>query len=104
MTSVSSPDFCRIDEPLCKDENAFLTFEAIRNIHKQMDDDANGNVDVVETDGVSNNLKSPLTKLYKTEVLLNSNNINSALCIGEVKKYWYKGLSCVFYLTDTVSN
>lgn len=52
-----------------------------------MDDDANGNVDVVETDGVSNNLKSPLTKLYKTEVLLNSNNINSALCIGKVKKY-----------------
>ncbi|XP_035766127.1 stromal interaction molecule 1a isoform X1 [Neolamprologus brichardi] len=45
------PDFCRIDEPLCKDENAFLTFEAIRNIHKQMDDDANGNVDVLETDG-----------------------------------------------------
>ncbi|CAI5693130.1 unnamed protein product [Oreochromis niloticus] len=44
-------DFCRIDEPLCKDENAFLTYEAIRNIHKQMDDDANGNVDVVETDG-----------------------------------------------------
>uniref|UniRef100_A0A3Q0SP66 Stromal interaction molecule 1a n=1 Tax=Amphilophus citrinellus TaxID=61819 RepID=A0A3Q0SP66_AMPCI len=42
---------CRIDEPLCKDENAILSFEAIRNIHKQMDDDANGNVDVVETDG-----------------------------------------------------
>ncbi|XP_028274728.1 stromal interaction molecule 1a isoform X2 [Parambassis ranga] len=44
-------DFCRIDEPLCKDENAILSFEAIRSIHKQMDDDANGNVDVVETDG-----------------------------------------------------
>ncbi|KAM4742458.1 stromal interaction molecule 1a isoform 2-T2 [Anableps anableps] len=44
-------DFCRIDEPLCKDDNAVLTFEAIRSIHKQMDDDANGNVDVVETDG-----------------------------------------------------
>ncbi|XP_030599714.1 stromal interaction molecule 1-like isoform X2 [Archocentrus centrarchus] len=44
-------DLCRIDEPLCKDENAILSFEAIRNIHKQMDDDANGNVDVVETDG-----------------------------------------------------
>uniref|UniRef100_A0A672ZFI4 Stromal interaction molecule 1-like n=1 Tax=Sphaeramia orbicularis TaxID=375764 RepID=A0A672ZFI4_9TELE len=43
--------FCRIDEPLCKDDNAILSFEAIRNIHKQMDDDANGNVDVVETDG-----------------------------------------------------
>lgn len=50
---LSSPDFCRIDEPLCKDENALLSFEAIRSIHKQMDDDANGNVDVVETDGVS---------------------------------------------------
>ncbi|XP_065816129.1 stromal interaction molecule 1a isoform X1 [Labrus bergylta] len=44
-------DFCLIDEPLCRDENALLSFEAIRNIHKQMDDDANGNVDVSETDG-----------------------------------------------------
>ncbi|XP_045929518.1 stromal interaction molecule 1a isoform X2 [Micropterus dolomieu] len=44
-------DFCRIDEQLCKDENSNLGYEAIRNIHKQMDDDANGNVDVVETDG-----------------------------------------------------
>uniref|UniRef100_A0A8C4FB07 Stromal interaction molecule 1a n=1 Tax=Dicentrarchus labrax TaxID=13489 RepID=A0A8C4FB07_DICLA len=44
-------NFCRIDEPLCKDENAFLSYEAIRSIHKQMDDDANGNVDVAETDG-----------------------------------------------------
>uniref|UniRef100_A0A8C6KIP5 Stromal interaction molecule 1a n=1 Tax=Nothobranchius furzeri TaxID=105023 RepID=A0A8C6KIP5_NOTFU len=44
-------NFCRIDEPLCKDENAILSFEAIRSIHKQMDDDANGNVDVAETDG-----------------------------------------------------
>ncbi|XP_075892581.1 stromal interaction molecule 1a isoform X4 [Nelusetta ayraudi] len=44
-------DFCRIDEPLCKNENAVISFEAIRNIHKQMDDDANGNVDVAETDG-----------------------------------------------------
>ncbi|KAM6931592.1 stromal interaction molecule 1a isoform 1-T1 [Lycodopsis pacificus] len=44
-------DFCRIDVPLCNDENAFLSYEAIRSIHKQMDDDANGNVDVAETDG-----------------------------------------------------
>ncbi|XP_072547685.1 stromal interaction molecule 1a isoform X2 [Salminus brasiliensis] len=44
-------ELCRIDEPLCQDENAILSFEAIRNIHKQMDDDANGNVDVAETDG-----------------------------------------------------
>ncbi|XP_026880913.2 stromal interaction molecule 1a isoform X4 [Electrophorus electricus] len=45
------PEMCRLDEPLCQDENAILSFEAIRSIHKQMDDDANGNVDVVETDG-----------------------------------------------------
>ncbi|XP_029302048.1 stromal interaction molecule 1a isoform X1 [Cottoperca gobio] len=44
-------DFCRIDKPLCKDDNAILSYEAIRSIHKQMDDDANGNVDVAETDG-----------------------------------------------------
>ncbi|XP_051933653.1 stromal interaction molecule 1-like isoform X5 [Hippocampus zosterae] len=44
-------DFCRIDEPLCRDENPMLSFEAIRSIHKQMDDDKNGNVDVAETDG-----------------------------------------------------
>uniref|UniRef100_A0A667X4H3 Stromal interaction molecule 1a n=1 Tax=Myripristis murdjan TaxID=586833 RepID=A0A667X4H3_9TELE len=47
----NSRELCRIDEPLCQDENAVLSFEAIRSIHKQMDDDANGNVDVVETDG-----------------------------------------------------
>ncbi|TNN72972.1 Stromal interaction molecule 1 [Liparis tanakae] len=44
-------DLCRIDAPLCKDENGVLSYESIRSIHKQMDDDANGNVDVLETDG-----------------------------------------------------
>lgn len=29
-----------------------LSFEAIRSIHKDMDDDADGSVDVTETDGV----------------------------------------------------
>uniref|UniRef100_A0A8C7DKC5 Stromal interaction molecule 1a n=1 Tax=Oncorhynchus kisutch TaxID=8019 RepID=A0A8C7DKC5_ONCKI len=46
-----SLELCRIDEPRCHDENSILSFEAIRSIHKQMDDDANGNVDVSETDG-----------------------------------------------------
>lgn len=56
-----SSEFCRIDELLCQDEIAILSFEAIRNIHKQMDDDANGSVDVSETDGVSELLlKLPL--------------------------------------------
>ncbi|NXE98617.1 STIM1 protein, partial [Menura novaehollandiae] len=48
---VSSPaEFCRIDKALCHDEDEQLSFEAVRNIHKQMDDDANGNVDVEESD------------------------------------------------------
>lgn len=45
-------EFCRIDRPLCHDEDEQLSFEAVRNIHKQMDDDANGNVDVEESDEV----------------------------------------------------
>ncbi|NXL49568.1 STIM1 protein, partial [Podilymbus podiceps] len=45
-----SAEFCRIDKPLCHDEDEQLSFEAVRNIHKQMDDDANGNVDVEESD------------------------------------------------------
>ncbi|NXK69899.1 STIM1 protein, partial [Sylvietta virens] len=43
-------EFCRIDQALCHDEEQQLSFEAVRNIHKQMDDDANGNVDVEESD------------------------------------------------------
>lgn len=37
---------------MCHDEDEQLSFEAVRNIHKQMDDDANGNVDVEESDEV----------------------------------------------------
>lgn len=44
-------ELCGIDEILCQDENALLSFEAIRSIHKDMDDDADGSVDVTETDG-----------------------------------------------------
>lgn len=47
-----SSELCGIDELLCKDENSLLSFEAIRSIHKDMDDDADGSVDVTETDGV----------------------------------------------------
>ncbi|XP_073681273.1 stromal interaction molecule 1b isoform X3 [Garra rufa] len=48
---TSSFKLCGIDELLCHDENALLSFEAIRSIHKDMDDDADGSVDVTETDG-----------------------------------------------------
>ncbi|XP_041055008.1 stromal interaction molecule 1b isoform X8 [Carcharodon carcharias] len=41
---------CRIDEASCHIEEEVLRFEAIMSIHKQMDDDANGNVDVEESD------------------------------------------------------
>ncbi|XP_060792226.1 stromal interaction molecule 1b isoform X2 [Neoarius graeffei] len=43
-------ELCAIDKVLCQDENAVLSFEAIRSIHKDMDDDADGRVDVTETD------------------------------------------------------
>ncbi|KAM6447782.1 stromal interaction molecule 1 isoform 3-T3 [Liasis olivaceus] len=43
-------EFCRIDQPLCHNQDEQLSFEAVRSIHKQMDDDANGNVDVEESD------------------------------------------------------
>ncbi|XP_048121577.1 stromal interaction molecule 1a isoform X4 [Alosa alosa] len=51
QSDSSLSELCRIDKPLCKDVNAILSYEAICSIHKQMDDDANGNVDVLETDG-----------------------------------------------------
>ncbi|XP_038861946.1 stromal interaction molecule 1-like isoform X5 [Salvelinus namaycush] len=44
-------ELCMIDVILCQDENALLSFEAIRSIHKLMDDDADGTVDMSETDG-----------------------------------------------------
>ncbi|CAB1315783.1 unnamed protein product [Coregonus sp. 'balchen'] len=40
-----------IDVILCQDQNALLSYEAIRSIHKLMDDDADGAVDMSETDG-----------------------------------------------------
>ena len=42
-----------IDQQLCEDQNARLSFEAICNIHKVMDDDTDGTVDTDETDEVS---------------------------------------------------
>ncbi|KAM6097425.1 stromal interaction molecule 1 isoform 3-T3 [Chlamydotis macqueenii] len=50
LDEAAIAEFCRIDQPLCHDEDEQLSFEAVRNIHKQMDDDANGNVDVEESD------------------------------------------------------
>uniref|UniRef100_A0A3Q3E8D3 Stromal interaction molecule 1b n=1 Tax=Labrus bergylta TaxID=56723 RepID=A0A3Q3E8D3_9LABR len=40
----------RFTQRLCQDENSLLSFEAICSIHKQMDDDADGTVDMTETD------------------------------------------------------
>ncbi|XP_041750520.2 stromal interaction molecule 1 isoform X1 [Coregonus clupeaformis] len=44
-------ELCMIDVILCQDQNALLSYEAIRSIHKLMDDDADGAVDMSETDG-----------------------------------------------------
>ncbi|XP_005750305.1 stromal interaction molecule 1-like isoform X1 [Pundamilia nyererei] len=49
-TSDTTSDLCVIDQQLCEDENSLLSFEAIRSIHKLMDDDADGTVDATETD------------------------------------------------------
>ncbi|XP_049895414.1 stromal interaction molecule 1-like isoform X5 [Epinephelus moara] len=46
----TASDLCAIDKQLCQDENSLLSFEAICSIHKQMDDDADGTVDTMETD------------------------------------------------------
>nr|XP_057942076.1 stromal interaction molecule 1-like isoform X2 [Doryrhamphus excisus] len=46
----ANSDLCTIDQQLCQDENALLSFEAICSIHKLMDDDADGTVDATETD------------------------------------------------------
>ncbi|XP_041437083.1 stromal interaction molecule 1 L homeolog isoform X12 [Xenopus laevis] len=43
-------EFCRIDKLLCHSTDELLSFEAVMSIHKQMDDDANGSVDVEESD------------------------------------------------------
>ncbi|XP_015093992.2 stromal interaction molecule 1 isoform X1 [Vicugna pacos] len=43
-------EFCRIDKLLCHSEDEKLSFDAVRSIHKLMDDDANGDVDVEESD------------------------------------------------------
>ncbi|XP_078061127.1 stromal interaction molecule 1-like isoform X15 [Mustelus asterias] len=50
LEEVAGADLCRIDEASCHIEEQVLRFEAIMSIHKQMDDDANGNVDVEESD------------------------------------------------------
>ncbi|XP_032709149.1 stromal interaction molecule 1 isoform X2 [Lontra canadensis] len=47
---LRAQEFCRIDKPLCHSEDEKLSFDAVRSIHKLMDDDANGDVDVEESD------------------------------------------------------
>lgn len=45
-------DLCLIDQLICQEENALLSFEAICSIHKLMDEDDDGTVDMTETDEV----------------------------------------------------
>lgn len=51
-SSARVADLCAIDQPLCQDENSLLSFEALHSIHKMMDDDGDGTVDMMETDEV----------------------------------------------------
>ncbi|XP_066475235.1 stromal interaction molecule 1 isoform X2 [Tiliqua scincoides] len=50
LDEATIAEFCRIDQPLCHNEDEQLSFEAVRSIHKQMDDDADGDVDLEESD------------------------------------------------------
>lgn len=50
LDDATIAEFCRIDQPLCHNEDEQLSFEAVRSIHKQMDDDADGDVDLEESD------------------------------------------------------
>lgn len=62
FTPFPYTEFCRIDQPLCHNEDEQLSFEAVRSIHKQMDDDADGDVDLEESDEVRA-LQPPFPKL-----------------------------------------
>uniref|UniRef100_A0A3B5A4L2 Stromal interaction molecule 1-like n=1 Tax=Stegastes partitus TaxID=144197 RepID=A0A3B5A4L2_9TELE len=50
LSMFSVVDLCVIDPQLCQDENSLLSFAAICSIHQMMDDDADGTVDMTETD------------------------------------------------------
>ena len=63
VSCFSRAEFCRIDKPLCHSEDEKLSFDAVRSIHKLMDDDANGDVDVEESDEVS---CPPCTALFSS--------------------------------------
>uniref|UniRef100_A0A3B1IQM3 Stromal interaction molecule 1b n=1 Tax=Astyanax mexicanus TaxID=7994 RepID=A0A3B1IQM3_ASTMX len=69
-------ELCEIDKVLCQDENSVLTFEALRSIHKDMDDDKDGSVDVTETDEFlrqdlkSNDPKAKHKSFHRTDLLI----------------------------------
>nr|XP_043897169.1 stromal interaction molecule 1-like isoform X2 [Solea senegalensis] len=46
----TASDLCAIDPLLCHDENALMSFESICSVHKLMDEDSDGTVDMMETD------------------------------------------------------
>ncbi|XP_037543131.1 stromal interaction molecule 1b [Nematolebias whitei] len=55
---------CELDPPLCHDETSVLSFEAIRSIHRLMDEDEDGMVDTTETDEfLREDLKDPDPKI-----------------------------------------
>lgn len=81
----SSAEFCRIDKPLCHDEDEQLSFEAVRNIHKQMDDDANGNVDVEESDEVSARLLHRSSPTQHSALVEGSSVLGNAVVVGCLK-------------------
>ena len=53
MGSGSADGACHADDLDCYNDQDRLGMEAIRSLHRQLDDDDNGNIDLSESDDVS---------------------------------------------------
>ena len=56
-SGISADGSCTMDDPHCSE------MEAIHSLHKKLDDDANGNIDITESTGVSDKTEGCLRDL-----------------------------------------
>lgn len=54
-SSASDQQSCEVDDVDCHTFSDHLGLEAIRSLHRQLDDDDNGDIDLSESDDVSFN-------------------------------------------------
>lgn len=58
---------CDIDELDCPTYNDHLGLEAIRSLHRQLDDDDNGDIDLIESNDVSNPSSCNLLRYFSCQ-------------------------------------